>query len=105
MKYAEFLARLKAFKRHLLENTSTKQPVEKKDIYDSFRKKTDGRLCQDPNSCVALRYLVLYIRNKMNGVEYFLQTEAEPPITMKVVRGKTMKLAGTLTVLGITLSY
>ncbi len=62
------------------------QPVGKKEIYDSFCMKIGligGKFITDENSCVTLRTMVQRaIDKKQKGIEFFLQTENEPPETM-----------------------
>ncbi len=82
------------------------QPVGTKEIYDLFRVKKGGKCIKNEHSCVTLRIMVLKAIGKIqNGLEFFLQTENEPPETILDARSRTVKCAGTVTILGKKISY
>jgi hypothetical protein len=82
------------------------QPVGKKDLYDSFLVMKGGKFVDNEHSCVTLRTMVQRAIGKVqNGIEFFLQTENEPPENIQEARSRTVKCAGTVPILGKKISY
>ena len=96
----DFAMRLERFKEHLVRVTSTMQPVRMRDLYDSFRDEEGVGTEEQPST--AMKALLRTIFEDVKGIEYILQSEAEPAPSFSPARTPDRKVivAGKANVLG-----
>jgi hypothetical protein len=96
----DFALRLERFKEHLVRVTSTMQPVRMRDLYESFREQEGVSIEEQPST--AMKALLRTIFEDVKGIEYLLQSEAEPAPSFSPARTPDRKVivAGKANVLG-----